>query len=178
MRRSTGQNVGTIGPSVLIRGELSTTEDLTIEGRVEGKIDLDHHVLTIGPNGRVEAEVLAKVVNVIGKVDGDISATEAINILETATVDGALSAPRVGIEEGAFFRGQIDISVRIPLQKVIRRLKPQSPPVRFLKRLVVNSISVFRPEADPCPLFGVSPKLAEATMRLQVEGGSRREPAG
>ena len=94
------QHVGTIGPSVLIRGELSTTDALTIEGQVEGKIELRHNVLTIGPSARIEADVVAKVVNVSGKVEGDITAIEAINILETATVNGALSAPCVGIEEG------------------------------------------------------------------------------
>ncbi len=174
------QNVGTIPQSVHIKGELRATEDLTIEGRVEGKIELDGKVLTIGPKGRIEAQVLAKVVNVMGKVDGDISATEAINICKTATVDAALGAPRIGVAEGASFRGQIDIRVNIPLQSVVRWLKPEKPHVRFLRRLVGHSISVIRPEADPdlCRLFGVSPKLAEATMRLQVEGDSRRERAG
>ena len=98
------QHVGTIGPSVLIKGELSTTDDLAIEGQVEGKIELRHNVLTIGPGARIEADVIAKVVNVSGKVEGDITAIEAIKILETATVNGALSAPCVGIEEGASFR--------------------------------------------------------------------------
>ena len=103
------QNVGTIGQSVVVKGELRAQEDLTIEGKVEGKIELDHNVLTVGPNGRIEAEVLAKTVTVMGKVEGNITATEAINVRETATVDGALVAPRVGITEGASFRGQIDM---------------------------------------------------------------------
>lgn len=171
------QDVGMIGPSVLIRGELSSSEALIVDGQVEGKIVLRHNVLTIGPSAQVEADVVAKVVNVRGKVEGDITATEAINILETATVNGALSAPCVGIEEGASFRGEVDISLSIPLQKVMRQLKPQKPHVRFLKRLVVNSFSVFRHEADPRPLFGVSPKLAAATMRLHVGSDSRREAA-
>ena len=95
------KKVETIGRSVTIKGELSATQDLTIEGQVEGKIALDNNVLTIGPEGRIDAPVLAKVVNVMGKVDGTITATEAINVRETATVDGALVAPRVGIEDGA-----------------------------------------------------------------------------
>ena len=174
-----GQNGGTIGQSVVVKGQLRATEDLTIEGQVTGKIDLDGNVLTIGPNGRIEAQVHAREVNVFGKVEGDISATEAIDIRDTATVDGAVVAPSVGIEEGASFRGQIDISVTIPLQRVIRRLKPQKPHVRFLRRLVGNSISAIRPQADPGPLFGVSPKMAAATMRILVEGGSRlNEQAG
>ena len=171
------QHMGTIGPSVLIRGELSATDDLTIEGQVEGKIALRNNALTIGPSARIEAEVVAKVVNVSGKVEGDITAIEAINILDTATVNGALSAPCVGIEEGASFRGEVDISLSIPLQRVMKQLRPQKPHMRFLKRLVVNSFSAFRHDADPRPLFGVSPKLAAATMRLQVGSGSRRETA-
>ena len=168
-----GRDLGTIGQSVLIKGIVSATEDLTIEGRVEGKIELGLGVLTVGPTGQIEAKVLAKVVNVSGKVDGDITATEAINISDTATVDGALMAPRVGIEEGADFRGQIDISVNIPLQRVLRRLKPEKPHVRLFRRLVGSSFSMVRPEADPCQLFGVSPKLAEATMRVRVGVDSR-----
>ena len=168
---------GTIGPSVLIRGELSAAGDLTIEGQVDGRIDLGGHVLTIGPTGRTDARVLAKEVILMGTVDGAISATDTISVRDTATVDGSLAAPRVGIEEGASFRGQIDISVSIPLKKVIRRLRPVNPRMRFLKRLVVSSFSVFRPQADLGPLFGVSPRLAEATMRLHVEGDSHREQA-
>ena len=116
-----GQNMGTIGQSVVIQGELSAREDLTIEGQVKGKIELDDHELTVGPNGRIEAEVLAKVVNVMGKVDGNITASDTINIRETATVDGALVAPRVGITEGASFRGKIDMQPAQP-QKVSQKV--------------------------------------------------------
>jgi len=168
------KNVETIGRSVTIKGELSATQDLTIEGQVEGKMALDNNVLTIGPEGRIDAPVLAKVVNVMGKVDGTITATEAINIRETATVDGALVAPRVGIEDGASFRGQIDISVTIPLQRMIKRLRPEKPHMRFFRQLVGSSFSMMRPEAVPGELFGVSPKLAEATMRVRVETDSHR----
>ena len=100
---------GSVGQSIVIKGELRAKEDLTIEGQVDGKIQLDHGVLTIGPNGRVGAEVLAQVVNVMGKVKGSITGTETISIGKTATVDGDLVAPRVGIAEGASFRGQIDM---------------------------------------------------------------------
>ena len=103
------QNVGTIGQSVVIKGDLSAEEDLTIEGQVEGKIDLGNNVLSIGSTGRITAQVLAKVVIVMGKVNGNITATEAINLRETASVDGELVAPRVGIAEGASFQGQVDM---------------------------------------------------------------------
>ena len=171
-----GRHAGTIGQGVVIKGEVSSTEDLTIEGRVEGKVKLDRNVLTIGRNGRVEAQVRAKVVNVMGTVDGDIRATETINVCATAEVDGALAAPRIGIEEGASFRGQVDIVVSIPLESAVRRLKPEKRHMRFLRRLVGNSILGMRPEAELCRLFGVSPKLVETTMTFQVEGDSRRGP--
>ncbi len=107
------QNVGIIGQSVVIKGELSAKEDLTIEGRVEGMIELDHNVLTIGSHGRVDAQVLTKVGIVRGQVSGNITATDAISLHETASVDGQLSAPRIGIAQGASFQGQIDMP-RLP----------------------------------------------------------------
>ncbi len=103
------QNVGTVGQSVVIKGDLSAQEDLIIEGQVQGTIDLDDNVVTIGSAGRVTAHVLAKVVIVKGKVDGNITATEAIHLRATASVDGELVAPRVGIAAGASFQGQIDM---------------------------------------------------------------------
>ena len=99
----------TIGQSVVIKGDLSAQEDLTIEGQVEGKIELDQNAVTVGPNGRIKAQVRAKVVSVLGKVNGNITATEKLNIGEQGTVKGDLSAPRVGIAEGAHINGQIDM---------------------------------------------------------------------
>ena len=102
------QDVVTIGKSVVIKGELSAKEDLIVEGRIEGKVELDHNVLTIGTAGRIKARVLATQVIVMGKVKGDITATEAIHLRRTATVDGELVAPKIGMAEGASFRGQVD----------------------------------------------------------------------
>ena len=104
-----GRDVGTIGKSVIIKGELTAEEDLTIEGQVEGRIELDHSELTIGPNGRVTGDVLARAVIVMGTVSGNITATEKINLRETASVDGDLVTPSLGIAEGASVRGQIDV---------------------------------------------------------------------
>ena len=100
---------GTIGQSVVIKGELSAKEDLTIEGQVEGKIEMEQNMLTVGVNGRIKAQVLAKAVVVMGTVTGDITATEKINLCETASVEGDLAAPRVAIAEGVSFRGLIDM---------------------------------------------------------------------
>ena len=97
-----------IGKSVVIKGELSAKDNLIVEGRVEGQVELDHNVLTIGPTGQIKAQVLATKVIVMGRVKGDITATEAIHVGETATVDGELVAPKIGMAEGASFRGQVD----------------------------------------------------------------------
>src|SRR4249919_3907019 len=98
-----------IGKSVVIKGELNGSEDLTIEGQVEGKIELRQNVLTIGPNGRIKAQVFAKSVVVLGEVTGNVTATEKVDIRDNGSVDGDIAAPRVAIAEGAHFRGSIDM---------------------------------------------------------------------
>ena len=98
-----------IGKSVVIKGELSGSEDLTIEGHVEGKIELKDHLLTIGPNGRIKAQVFAKTVIVLGEVTGNISASEKVEIRDGGSVDGDIVSPRVAIAEGAHFRGSVDM---------------------------------------------------------------------
>jgi cytoskeletal protein CcmA (bactofilin family) len=98
-----------IGKSVVIKGELNGSEDLTIEGQVDGKIELRQNVLTIGPNGRIKAQVFAKSVIVLGEVTGNVTATEKVDIRDNGSVDGDIAAPRVAIAEGAHFRGSIDM---------------------------------------------------------------------
>ena len=106
---SSGPAIVTIGKSIVVKGELSGKEDLTIEGRVEGKVDLGEHVLTIGPNAKLKAQVAAKSIIVIGDVTGNIAASERISIREEGSVEGDIAAPRVAIAEGATFRGSIDM---------------------------------------------------------------------
>lgn len=106
---SSGPAVVTIGKSIVVKGELSGKEDLTIEGRVEGKVDLSEHVLTIGSNAKLKAQVAAKSIVVIGEVTGNIAASERISIREEGSVEGDIAAPRVAIAEGATFRGSIDM---------------------------------------------------------------------
>ena len=98
-----------IGKSVVIKGELSGSEDLTIEGHVEGKIELKDHALTIGPNGRIRAQVFAKSVIVLGEVTGNVTASEKVDIRDGGSVDGDIVSPRVAIAEGAHFRGSVDM---------------------------------------------------------------------
>jgi cytoskeletal protein CcmA (bactofilin family) len=98
-----------IGKSVVIKGELNGSEDLTIEGQVEGTIQLRDHVLTIGANGRIKAQVFAKSVIVLGEVAGNVTATDKVDIRDNGSVDGDIVAPRVAIAEGAHFRGSVDM---------------------------------------------------------------------
>jgi cytoskeletal protein CcmA (bactofilin family) len=103
------KDVVNIGKSVVIKGELNGSEDLTIEGHVEGTIQLKDNVLTIGPNGRIKAQVFAKSVIVLGEVTGNVTASDKVDIRDNGSVDGDIVAPRVAIAEGAHFRGSVDM---------------------------------------------------------------------
>jgi cytoskeletal protein CcmA (bactofilin family) len=98
-----------IGKSIVIRGEVSGSEDLTIEGHVEGKIELRDHVLSVGSTGRVQAHIVAKSIIVHGQVTGNLTAAEKVEIREKGSVEGDIVAPRVAIADGANFRGSIDM---------------------------------------------------------------------
>jgi cytoskeletal protein CcmA (bactofilin family) len=98
-----------IGKSVVIKGELSGSENLYVDGQVEGSIELQGNGLTIGPNGQVRANVNAKSVIVHGKMDGNIRASQSTELRKTAVVTGDIVTERVAIEEGAFFKGKVDI---------------------------------------------------------------------
>lgn len=102
-----------IGKSVVIKGELSGSEDLYLDGRVEGSIELRDHSLTVGPNGVVKANVSAKGVIVQGKLDGSIIATDRVELRQSATVTGDLSTQRISIEEGAFLKGKVDVQKEV-----------------------------------------------------------------
>jgi cytoskeletal protein CcmA (bactofilin family) len=103
-------SMGNIGKSVIIKGELSGSEDLTIEGQVEGKIELNNNVLTIGTNAKIKAQVFAKTIIVLGEVTGNITASEKVDIRDNGSVDGDITSPKVAIAEGAHFRGAIDMN--------------------------------------------------------------------
>jgi cytoskeletal protein CcmA (bactofilin family) len=130
-RPSGTRDVVHIGKSVVIKGELNGSEDLTIEGHVEGKIELRDHVLTIGPNGKIKAQLFAKSVVVLGEVIGDVSATEKVDIRENGSVEGDITSPRVAIAEGAHFRGSVDMANKAKAAAAGPRpaeMKPQPPP--------------------------------------------------
>ena len=126
-----------IGKSVVIKGELSGSEDLTIEGHCEGRIELRDNVLTIGPNGKIRAEVFAKAVVVLGEVVGNVTASEKVDIRDNGSVDGDIISPRVAIAEGAHFRGSVDMQ-----RGAVAATKPPTP----------TAVKSERPVAQPQPV--------------------------
>ncbi|MFO0687340.1 MAG: polymer-forming cytoskeletal protein [Myxococcota bacterium] len=103
-----------IGKSIVFKGELTGDEDLEIEGQVEGNVRLTNNTLTIGANGRLTAQVVAKSIIVIGRVKGNLTATERIEIQATGIVEGDVKAPRLNVQEGAVLNGGIDMSASAP----------------------------------------------------------------
>lgn len=98
-----------IGKSVVIKGELSGSEDLYVDGNVEGNIELRNNSLTVGPNGKVKANVSAKTVVIQGKLHGSVNASERVDLRMSAVVTGDVTTQRIAIEEGAFLKGKVDI---------------------------------------------------------------------
>jgi cytoskeletal protein CcmA (bactofilin family) len=99
-----------LGRTVVAQGQLSSGEDLLIEGQFEGNISLDEHCLTVGAEGHVKAEIRARQVVILGSVTGNVAAREKIEIRRTGHVVGDIVAGTVAIEEGAYFKGSIDIA--------------------------------------------------------------------
>ncbi len=99
----------TIGPSIVIRGEVSGNEDLLIQGQVDGSVALAMHSVTVGGGGRVKADITGRIITIEGSVEGDLKAKEQIILRGSATVHGDLKAPRVVLEDGASFRGLVDM---------------------------------------------------------------------
>jgi cytoskeletal protein CcmA (bactofilin family) len=122
--RTALRDVVNIGKSVVIKGELNGSEDLTVEGYVEGRVELRDHVLTVGPNGRIKAEVFAKAVIVLGEITGNVTASEKVDIRDKGSVDGDIISPRVAIAEGAHFRGSVDMQRAGGVKPVRTETKP------------------------------------------------------
>jgi len=118
--------VATIGKSVMVKGELSGSEDLIVDGQVEGSITLRGQSLTVGPNGRVRANVEARNVIIHGRVDGNIHASDRVDLRKSATLSGDIATARISIEDGAFFKGGIDIQKAEPGASPKVESKPQA----------------------------------------------------
>lgn len=102
-------NAAQLGKSLRVKGEIAGSEDLYIDGEVEGKITLQGNNLTIGPNGNVRAEVTAHSITVLGRLEGNVRAADRVEIRKTGSLEGNLVTARIAIEEDAVFRGSIDI---------------------------------------------------------------------
>lgn len=104
----TGESA-TIGASIRIKGDLSGDENLLIQGQIQGKIKLKSHNVTVGPSGRVKADIHGRTIRVEGEVDGNLFGEEEIVIRASGRVQGNLQAPRVTLENGSNFKGSIDM---------------------------------------------------------------------
>jgi cytoskeletal protein CcmA (bactofilin family) len=105
-----GEDLANIGKSITIKGDLTGNEDLVIDGNVEGRIDLPNNQLTIGPEGKIKADIHAKAAIVVGHVTGNVSATERIEVQASGIVDGDVRAPRLVVQEGAVLNGAVEMS--------------------------------------------------------------------
>jgi cytoskeletal protein CcmA (bactofilin family) len=100
----------TLGKNVTVKGQIFSREDLTIDGEVEGTVECHEHRLTIGPNGRVQAGLKAREIVIYGSIQGNVEAVEKIDIKKEAKLVGDIKTSRIMIEDGAYFKGSIDIS--------------------------------------------------------------------
>jgi cytoskeletal protein CcmA (bactofilin family) len=107
---STGR--ATIGPSIVVRGEVSGNEDLLIQGQLDGSVALNLNSVTVGGGGRVKADITGRIITIEGNVEGNLNAKEQIILRGSAIVQGDIKAPRVVLEDGASFRGLVDMGMR------------------------------------------------------------------
>jgi cytoskeletal protein CcmA (bactofilin family) len=126
--RGGGQAV--LGKSVIVKGQIYSREDLTIDGEVEGTVELQEHRLTVGPNGRVTASIKAREMVVLGTIHGNVETTDKIDIRKDAKLVGDIKTARVVIEDGAYFKGNIDIvrAQEAPRAAQPAAAKPQPQP--------------------------------------------------
>ena len=118
--RTPKADVARIGRTVVVIGELSGAEDLYVDGEIEGSIELRSHGLTVGPNGRVRANIVAQDVVIFGKVEGNVRGNERVELKRSAVLHGDIFTQRIVIEDGAFLKGGIDIQKAEPKAEVRR----------------------------------------------------------
>jgi len=141
-----------IGKAVRIEGKIISREDVYVDGQVEGTIEVMESKVTIGPNGRVKAGIHAREVVIIGAVQGDVVASEKVDIRKDAQLEGNISTARISIEDGAVFKGSIDIRKPEPVKPAAAPAPVAQPPVAPAQAFILNS-----PPAAPAPPISVSP---------------------
>src|SRR5947209_12184171 len=119
-----GTGTAALGKNVTIKGQIFAREDLIIDGEVEGTVECQEHRLTIGPNARVQAGLKAREIVIHGSIQGNVDATDKIDIKKEAKLVGDIKTSRIVIEDGAYFKGSIDISKSTPIKP------PQPPPAQ------------------------------------------------
>jgi cytoskeletal protein CcmA (bactofilin family) len=122
---ATTRAVATIGKSLIVKGQIRGQEDLIIDGRLEGDVELPEHRLTIGVTGQVQGSVKAREIVILGTVQGNLEASERVEIKKNAKVIGDLKAQRPVIEDEAYFKGNVE-TIRVDVKPVP---KPAAPPV-------------------------------------------------
>ena len=113
-----------IGKSVMIKGQIFSREDLTIDGEIDGSVELQEHRLTVGPHGKLQAGVKAREIIVLGAIHGNVEASDKIDIRKDAKLVGDIKTARIVIEDGAYFKGSIDI-VRPEISKPVAPVAPK-----------------------------------------------------
>jgi cytoskeletal protein CcmA (bactofilin family) len=126
--------VATVGRSVVVKGDISGSEDLIVDGQVEGRITLNQYTLTVGPNATVRANVSARMVTIFGTVVGDVTADEKVDVRRGGSVEGHISCTRLAVQEGAVLGGKIET-------------KGERRPARDRKEPVEDSGKVLAPVA-------------------------------
>ena len=118
----------TIGKAVMVKGQIFSREDLLIDGEIEGTVEAQEHRITIGPNGKVQAGVKAREIVVLGTIHGNVEAADKIDIRKDARLVGDIKTARIVIEDGAYFKGSIDIiKGEAKQQPPQRQAAPQQP---------------------------------------------------
>jgi len=125
-----------IGPGIHINGDISGDENLIIEGKVDGKIRLDAYQVDIGQSGQVNANITAKVIKIAGEVRGDLTGTEKVVISRSGNVHGNIVAPRMTLEDGAIFKGSIDMDPGEPA-----KAKPAAPAKKKVEKTVEKKVT-------------------------------------
>lgn len=153
-------SMSSIGKSIVVVGEVTGEEDLLIDGRVEGRVELPDHRLTIGPNGFAEGELRAKEIIVMGRVDGDLQAIERISIEDAAHVEGDLTAPRLLIKEGAVLNGRMSMASPEGFSRQTSAGAVRPPRPQPVTSFDSGSRAVDAPKAAAVPKAAAAPKIA------------------
>jgi cytoskeletal protein CcmA (bactofilin family) len=136
-----------LGKSVVVKGQILSREDVTIDGEVEGSIEMQEHRLTVGPNGKVRASVKAREVIVLGTLHGNVETGDRIDIRKEAKLVGDIKTARIMIEDGAYFKGNVDIiRAEVP--------KPSAAPAASAPRSAATGTPSSAPATGPAMAAG------------------------